>query len=72
MYRSLGGWTFEFEGYWLMNITKHIDDPNMQKMADIIDPLGKKLYQNSTISTKNINWYGRDDINVYQRNQQGS
>ena len=41
MYRSLGGWTFEFEGYWLMNITRHIDDPNMQKMADIIDPLGK-------------------------------
>eukprot|EP00057_Strongylocentrotus_purpuratus_P015135 XP_011669609.1 PREDICTED: autocrine proliferation repressor protein A [Strongylocentrotus purpuratus] len=39
MYRSLGGWTFAFEDYFTENVTLHLDDPNTQKMADIIDPL---------------------------------
>ena len=41
-YRSLGGWSFALTDYWYENITKYVDDPNFQKMADIIDPLGKQ------------------------------
>ena len=40
-YRSLGGWSFALQDYWYENITKYVDDSNFQKMADIIDPLGK-------------------------------
>jgi PhoPQ-activated pathogenicity-related protein len=37
-YRSLGGWTFAFGDYYEMNITKNLDSPLMQDMADIVDP----------------------------------
>lgn len=40
-YRSLGGWTFAFSDYLDLNITAYVDDPNMQKLAAIIDPYCK-------------------------------
>ena len=42
MYRSLGGWTFAFSDYYEQNITRYLDHPNTQLMADIIDPYGKE------------------------------
>ena len=27
---SLGGWTFQFEDYWKLNLTVYFDDPKMQ------------------------------------------
>ena len=40
MYRSLGGWTFAFEDYYEENITQHLDHPNTQLLANIVDPYG--------------------------------
>jgi PhoPQ-activated pathogenicity-related protein len=37
-YRSLGGWTFAFGDYYALNFTMEIDNPNLELMADIIDP----------------------------------
>ena len=36
-WRSLGGWTFQFEDYWKLNLTTYFDDPTMQEMFDIVD-----------------------------------
>ncbi|KAL3877092.1 hypothetical protein ACJMK2_034847 [Sinanodonta woodiana] len=38
-YRSLGGWTFAFDDYYDLNVTRELDNPNTQKMANIIDPI---------------------------------
>ncbi|CAF1644495.1 unnamed protein product [Adineta ricciae] len=37
-YRSLAGWTFAFKDYYVLNITRYVDDPRLQKMAQIVDP----------------------------------
>ncbi|XP_072181379.1 autocrine proliferation repressor protein A-like [Diadema setosum] len=37
-YRSLGGWTFEFNDYYEENITIYMDVPQIFEMASIIDP----------------------------------
>lgn len=37
-YRSLGGWTFAFNDYYETNLTRNLDSPRTQAMADIIDP----------------------------------
>lgn len=37
-YRSLEGWTFAFGSYYAENITRLLDNPYFQAMADIIDP----------------------------------
>jgi hypothetical protein len=36
-FRAYGGWSFAFEDYWKMNVTMLLDDPKLQKMADIVD-----------------------------------
>ncbi|KAI8494776.1 hypothetical protein Bbelb_273810 [Branchiostoma belcheri] len=41
-YRALGGWTWAFGGYYDLNITERLDDPNIEKMAAIIDPIAYK------------------------------
>ncbi|KAL3877090.1 hypothetical protein ACJMK2_034845 [Sinanodonta woodiana] len=38
-YQSLGGWTFAFGEYYDVNFTRELDNPNTQKMANIIDPI---------------------------------
>lgn len=37
-YRSLGGWTFAFNDYYEVNITRFIDTDKLTQMAAIIDP----------------------------------
>ncbi|CAF1405893.1 unnamed protein product [Rotaria sp. Silwood1] len=37
-YRSLAGWTFAFYNYYVLNITRYLDNPYFQKMASIVDP----------------------------------
>ncbi|CAF0982013.1 unnamed protein product [Adineta steineri] len=39
MYRSLAGWTFAFKDYYQLNITQFVDNENMTKLSEIIDPL---------------------------------
>ncbi|CAF1507531.1 unnamed protein product [Adineta steineri] len=38
MYRSLVGWSFTFQDFFLLNITQLIDNDNMTKISQIIDP----------------------------------
>ena len=38
--KSLGGWTFAFNDYYVLNITRYMNNPNFDKMAQIIDPYG--------------------------------
>ena len=40
-YRSLGGWSFAFRDYFYENVTQYVDDPNMLKMEEIIDPYSR-------------------------------
>jgi PhoPQ-activated pathogenicity-related protein len=42
-YQSLGGWTNQFEDYYVNNITLFFDSPQIQKLADIVDPYCKPL-----------------------------
>ncbi|CAF3613982.1 unnamed protein product [Rotaria sp. Silwood1] len=37
-FRSLNGWTFAFKDYFELNITSYVDNPNLLKMSQIIDP----------------------------------
>ncbi|CAF1051330.1 unnamed protein product [Rotaria magnacalcarata] len=37
-FRSLNGWTFAFKDYYELNITLSVDNPNLPKMSEIIDP----------------------------------
>ncbi|KAH9499597.1 hypothetical protein Btru_074237 [Bulinus truncatus] len=41
-FRSLGGWTFEFEDYYNESVTYNLDSPNMPLMQTVIDPLSYK------------------------------
>nr|XP_039256779.1 autocrine proliferation repressor protein A-like [Styela clava] len=41
-YRAYGGWSFAMEDYYEQNITRDLDHPNTQKMADIVDPISYK------------------------------
>lgn len=38
IYRNTGNWTFAMYDYWVEGINGRLDDPNMQLMADEIDP----------------------------------
>ena len=37
----MNGWTFALGGYYAENITRLLDNPYFQTMADIIDPYGR-------------------------------
>uniref|UniRef100_A0A2C9LAQ2 Uncharacterized protein n=1 Tax=Biomphalaria glabrata TaxID=6526 RepID=A0A2C9LAQ2_BIOGL len=41
-FRSLGGWTFEFEDYYNEIVTYNLDSPTMPLMQAVIDPLSYK------------------------------
>lgn len=42
-YKSLAGWTFAFNDYYVENITRYIDNPYFQLMANIVDPYCKNF-----------------------------
>ncbi len=39
--KSIGGWTFSLGSYYSQNITRLLDNPYFQVMADIVDPYGR-------------------------------
>ena len=41
--KSIGGWTFSLGSYYVQNITRLLDNPYFQVMADIVDPYGMRL-----------------------------
>lgn len=36
--QSLGGWTFAFYDYYVQNITRYMNSPTFDKLAQMIDP----------------------------------
>jgi len=38
MWRAYGGWTFAFEDYYNVNLTKQLDTPQFEKLCSIVDP----------------------------------
>lgn len=36
---SYGGWTFAFTDYTAVNLTRHIDDPRMLELTQVVDPI---------------------------------
>ncbi|XP_043924075.1 autocrine proliferation repressor protein A-like [Protopterus annectens] len=48
-YKSYGGWTFAFKDYYHMNITRDLDSPQLQQLADEVDPFSfNKRYMNKS------------------------
>ena len=41
---ALGGWTFEFWDYYVVNITAKVDSPEIFAMAKVIDPKCKRIF----------------------------
>jgi len=39
MYRSYGGWSFAFQDYLDVNLTRYLDDPRFSNMMKILDPM---------------------------------
>jgi len=67
-YRSLGGWTWAFGDYYFDNITAYMDSPNLQKMADIIDPYTYKdryTIPKYIITTSNDEFFIPDNSDYY-------
>jgi len=38
-YSAYGGWSFALNDYYSLNFTRKLDDPNTQKIFDIVDPI---------------------------------
>ena len=34
----IGGWTFAFESYHVLNITAYLDSPGIQALESLVDP----------------------------------
>jgi PhoPQ-activated pathogenicity-related protein len=56
--KSLAGWTFEFYDYYTENITRNLDNPYFQVMADIVDPYA---YFDRYRNVKILQFQGADD-----------
>lgn len=44
-YRSIGGWTFAFNDYYDLNITKYSDSTELYALQMIDDPLRKQKFK---------------------------
>ena len=44
-YRSLGGWTYAFLSYYLVDFTSMIDRPATQMIEDLVDPICKSVQE---------------------------
>ncbi|XP_009858081.4 autocrine proliferation repressor protein A-like [Ciona intestinalis] len=67
-YRAYGGWTFEFNDYYEEFVTRDLDNPNTQLMADIVDPLSYKdrlTMPKLIISTGSDEFFLPDDSYYY-------
>ncbi|CAF1488253.1 unnamed protein product [Adineta ricciae] len=47
-YRSLGGWTFAFNDYYEMNITRYMNSSLLDKLAQMVDPYSYLNRYNNT------------------------
>ncbi|XP_077979950.1 autocrine proliferation repressor protein A-like [Glandiceps talaboti] len=67
-YRAYGGWTFALSDYYEEDITKLLDNPNTQKMADIVDPIAYKdrlTMPKLIVSTGGDEFFLPDDSHYY-------
>ncbi|KAJ8037677.1 Autocrine proliferation repressor protein A [Holothuria leucospilota] len=58
-YRSLGGWTLEFESYWSEKICQYLDDPNLDDLEALVDPYA---YRDRLIMPKYVVTAGGDEF----------
>ncbi|KAK3090862.1 hypothetical protein FSP39_015299 [Pinctada imbricata] len=69
MYRNLGGWTFAFNDYYDCDITRDLDKPAIQKMADIVDPFAYndryETIPKLMVTTGGDEFFQPDDANYY-------
>jgi PhoPQ-activated pathogenicity-related protein len=42
-WQSLGGWTFVFDDYYDVNITRYLQTSHVDKLAEMVDPYCKTL-----------------------------
>lgn len=73
-YRSLGGWTFAFDSYYTLNITKELDNPNMPRMQAVIDPLtynDRYTMPKMVVSSAGDEFFIPDDSHYYYDQLQG-
>ncbi|KAL5018445.1 hypothetical protein ScPMuIL_004167, partial [Solemya velum] len=68
-FRAYGGWTFAFKDYYDLNFTASLDNPAIQAMADIIDPITYnyryKGVPKLVISTTGDEFFLPDDSHYY-------
>uniref|UniRef100_H2ZH05 Uncharacterized protein n=1 Tax=Ciona savignyi TaxID=51511 RepID=H2ZH05_CIOSA len=67
-FRAYGGWTFEFDDYYEEYVTRDLDNPNTQLLADIVDPISYKdrlTMPKLIISTGSDEFFLPDDSYYY-------
>ncbi|XP_006811763.1 autocrine proliferation repressor protein A-like [Saccoglossus kowalevskii] len=73
-FRAYGGWTFAFSDYYEEDVTKNLDHPNTQGIADIVDPLTYKdrlTMPKMIISTGGDEFFLPDDSHYYYDQMEG-
>jgi len=73
-YKAYGGWSFAFDDYYHADITKDLDTPNMQLLADLVDPISYKdrlTMPKLVVSTGGDEFFLPDDSYYYLSQMKG-
>ncbi|KAJ8032858.1 Autocrine proliferation repressor protein A [Holothuria leucospilota] len=74
MYRSLGGWPFLFEPYWLEDLTKNLDSEGFDKMTDLLDPysyIDRLTMPKYVVTAGSDEFFPPDDSHYYFNDMKG-
>ncbi|XP_071814910.1 autocrine proliferation repressor protein A-like [Apostichopus japonicus] len=73
-YRSLGGWTLEFEPYWSESVTKYLDSPGLDEMAALVDPyayIDRLTMPKYVVTASGDEFFLPDDSHYFYSDMQG-
>nr|XP_039256777.1 autocrine proliferation repressor protein A-like isoform X1 [Styela clava] len=72
-YRAYGGWSFALGDYFFANVTADLDNPNTQKMADIVDPYSyrDRLTMPKMVISMGDEFFLPDDSHYYLKDMEG-
>ncbi len=72
-YQAYGGWSWVMKDYWEQNFTQYINQPELDKLAAVDDPISKCLFFSKTLACyettclSHINFlYGNTTYNISQ------